>query len=70
MGGAGERSSRETQAGRQLGAGALGSDRPGLRDLAGCPEPVISLGLGPHLHNGHNDDHLMGLCRRRFVKHL
>lgn len=70
MGGAGERSSQETQAERQLGAGALGSDRPGLRALAGCPEPVILLGLGPHLHNGHTDDYLMGLCRRRFVKHL
>lgn len=66
----------ESQAERELGvgatarwAGALRSDRPGLRSLAGCPEPIIWLDLGPHLHNGHNDDYLMGLCRS-FVKHL
>lgn len=45
-------------------------DRPGLRSLAGCPEPITLLGLGPHLHNGHNDNYLVGLCRGRTVKHL
>lgn len=51
------------QAERQLGAGAVGSDRPGLGSLAGCPEPMILLGLGPHLHNGQNVNSLLGLCR-------
>lgn len=54
---------QQRQAERQLGAGAVGSDRPGLRSLAGCPEPMILLGLGPHLHNGQNVNSLLGLCR-------
>lgn len=45
-------------------------DRPGLRSLVGCPEPITLLGLGPHLHNGHNNNYLVGLGRRRFEKHL
>lgn len=50
-------------------AGALGSDGPGLGPLAGCPELITVLELGPHLHNGHNDNYSW-VSAGGLVKHL
>lgn len=66
-----ERQRRGRQSWR-LGGGSRGF---GIRQawtlvLARRPEPITLLGFGPHLHNEHNDNYLMGLCRSWFVKRL
>lgn len=48
--------------GATVGLGAWGSQSEGTEPelLGGRPTWVTLLSLGPHLHNGSNDNHLLG----------